>query len=141
MVCYHPSLYDGNGRIARTIADMQLARADGISQRFYSMSAQIRLMRNEYYAILEKTQQGTLDITAWLEWFLSCLDGALQASESTLASVLRKAGYWEWLKSKTLNERQRMMINKLLDGFQESLLLLNGQKLPNVHRIRPFVIF
>jgi Fic family protein len=115
-VTIHP-FEDGNGRIARTIADMQLARADGIAQRFYSMSAQIRLKRKGYYDILEKTQKGTLDITAWLQWFLDCLAEALKSAEDVLSSVLRKAYYWEWLATKTLNDRQRLMLNKLLDGF------------------------
>ncbi len=115
-VTIHP-FDDGNGRMARTIADMQLARADGISQRFYSMSAQIRLMRKEYYDVLEKTQKSTLNITEWLEWFLVCLSQALIAAEDTLSIVLRKSHYWEWMTTKMLNERQRLMINKLLDGF------------------------
>jgi Fic family protein len=115
-VTIHP-FDDGNGRMARTIADMQLARADGMAQRFYSMSAQIKLMRKEYYDVLEKTQQGALNITAWLAWFLVCLGEALIASEDALSMVLRKSHYWEWLRTKTLNERQRLMVNKLLDGF------------------------
>ncbi|GAB3641618.1 Fic family protein [Spirosoma arcticum] len=119
-VTVHP-FDDGNGRIARTIADMQLARADRSAQRFYSMSAQIRIERNAYYDALERTQRGDLDITDWLDWFLSCLDRALSATEETLASVLRKARYWEWLATKTLNERQRLLLNKLLDGFTGKL--------------------
>ncbi len=115
-VTIHP-FDDGNGRITRTITDMQLARADGSAQRFYSMSAQIRLERKSYYDILEQTQSGTLDITEWLEWFLSCLSKALSMAEQTLSRVLRKSKYWEWLRTKKLNERQRIMINKLLDGF------------------------
>lgn len=119
-VTLHP-FDDGNGRIARAIADMQLARADGIPQRFYSMSGQIRLMRKEYYDVLERTQKGTLDITIWLEWFLRCFDAALKAADGTLSTVLKKAEYWSWLSSKTLNERQKRMINKLLDGFDGKL--------------------
>ncbi|RYC66969.1 Fic family protein [Spirosoma sordidisoli] len=119
-VTIHP-FDDGNGRIARTIADMQLARADRSAQRFYSMSAQIRKERNAYYDALEKTQRGDLDITNWLEWFLGCLDRALSATDEILSSVLLKARYWEWLSTKTLSERQRMMINKLLDGFDGKL--------------------
>jgi Fic family protein len=119
-VTIHP-FDDGNGRIARTIADMQLARADGIAQRFYSMSAQIRLERKAYYDILEKTQKGTLDVTEWLEWFLACLDRAMSASETTLGGVLHKARTWEVLATKALNERQRLMINRLLDGFEGKL--------------------
>ena len=115
-VTLHP-FDDGNGRIARTIADMQLTRADGIPQRFYSMSAQIRLERKHYYEVLERTQNHSLDITEWLEWFLECLDRALIAAEEELAGVINKARYWEWLITKTLNERQKTMINKLLAGF------------------------
>jgi Fic family protein len=109
------------GRIGRTIADMQLARADGSAQRFYSMSAQIRKERNAYYTILEKTQRGDLDITDWLDWFLGCLDRCLTATDNILAGVLQKARYWDWFASKSLNERQRLMLNKLLDGFEGKL--------------------
>jgi Fic family protein len=119
-VTIHP-FEDGNGRIGRTIADMQLARADNSAQRFYSMSAQIRLERNAYYTILERTQQGDLDITHWLEWFLTCLDRALSASENILSSVLTKARYWEWLATKSISNRQRLMLNRLLDGFEGKL--------------------
>lgn len=119
-VTVHP-FDDGNGRIARTIADMQLTRADGSAQRFYSMSAQIRKERNAYYDALERTQRGDLNITEWLDWFMGCLDRALSATEETLVSVLKKARYWEWLATKTLNERQRLLLNKLLDGFTGKL--------------------
>ena len=119
-VTIHP-FDDGNGRIARTIADMQLARADGIAQRFYSMSAQIKLERKRYYEILEKTQRSSLDITEWLEWFLTCLDRALIAAEKGLSGVIHKARYWDLLNTKNLNERQKLMINKLLDGFDGKL--------------------
>lgn len=119
-VTLHP-FDDGNGRIARTIADLQLTRADGNTQRFYSMSAQIRKERTAYYDLLEKTQRGDLDITDWLNWFLSCLDRALLATETTLTSILTKARYWEWFATKTINERQRLLLNKLLDGFDGKL--------------------
>ncbi|CCG99503.1 hypothetical protein FAES_1493 [Fibrella aestuarina BUZ 2] len=119
-VTVHP-FDDGNGRLARTIADMQLARADRSHRRFYSMSAQIRKERNAYYAVLERTQRGDLNITDWLSWFLGCLDRALSAAEAGLAVVLRKARYWEWLHTKSLNDRQRLLINKLLDGFDGKL--------------------
>jgi Fic family protein len=119
-VTIHP-FDDGNGRIARTIADMQLARADGIAKRFYSMSAQIRLERKEYYEVLEKTQKGSLDITEWLLWFLACLDRALLATEDILASILHKAKFWEKFRHESLNDRQRLLINKLLDGFEGKL--------------------
>ncbi len=119
-VTIHP-FDDGNGRIARAIADMQLARADESSQRFYSMSAQIRLERKDYYDMLEDTQRDTLDITNWLEWFLACLGRAFNATENTLNSVLQKARFWETNNDQSLNERQRLMLNKLLDGFEGKL--------------------
>ena len=119
-VTIHP-FDDGNGRIARAIADMQLARADGTPQRFYSMSAQIRKERKEYYNILEDTQKGSLDITRWLTWFLQCLDRAIAATDETLGGVLRKAKFWENHAATILNERQRTMLNKLLDGFDGKL--------------------
>jgi Fic family protein len=112
---------DGNGRLARNIAEMQLARADGLSKRFYSMSSQIRLERKKYYDILEKTQRGSTDITEWLIWFLNCLDRALIASENELSNVISKAMFWDRIKLTELNERQRKMINKLLDGFEGKL--------------------
>jgi len=115
-ITIHP-FDDGNGRIARAIADMQLAHADATKQRFYSMSEQIRLERNSYYEILEKMQKGSLDITVWMEWFLQCLDRALTATETTLAGILRKARYWEMFSSKAINERLLLIFNKLLDGF------------------------
>ncbi len=112
---------DGNGRVARALADMILARADGSPQRFYSMSAQIRLERKEYYDILETTQQGTLDITDWLKWFLNCLLHALDSTESVLAKVLYKAEFWKKHQTISLSNRQTIMINKLLDGFNGKL--------------------
>jgi len=119
-VTIHP-FDDGNGRIARAIADMQLARADSSPQRFYSMSAQIRKERSAYYDILESTQKGSMDITAWLTWFLQCLGRALEATDETLALVLKKARFWEKHATTILNERQQLMLNKLLDGFEGKL--------------------
>jgi len=116
-VTVHP-FDDGNGRIARAIADMALARSDQSAQRFYSMSAQIRIERNAYYDRLEKTQADGLDITPWLEWFLGCLDRAIEQSEKALGNVLRKARFWEIHAHKPFNDRQRLMLNKLLDGFE-----------------------
>jgi len=118
-VTIHP-FEDGNGRIARAITDMQLARADNSVRRFYSMSAQIRKKRKEYYSMLEETQKGKLDITRWLTWFLNCFDHALSATDETLRIVIRKARFWE-KHSADLNDRQRLMINKLLDGFEGKL--------------------
>ena len=119
-ITIHP-FDDGNGRIARAIADMQLARADKTNQRFYSMSAQIERQKKVYYEILEKTQNGALDVTGWLHWFLECLIGALNATEETLANVLIKAKFWEKHASSIVNERQQLMINKLLDDFRGKL--------------------
>jgi Fic family protein len=119
-VTIHP-FEDGNGRIARAIADMMLARSESSPQRFYSMSAQIRLERRDYYAILERTQKGGLDITAWLQWFLGCLDRAFDGAEEILGNVLRKARFWDAMAGQPLNERQRKVINRLLDGFEGKL--------------------
>nr|WP_191744277.1 Fic family protein [Brevundimonas guildfordensis]MBD7941907.1 Fic family protein [Brevundimonas guildfordensis] len=119
-VTNHP-FDDGNGRIARAIADLALARAEGTAQRFYSMSAQIRAERKAYYEMLEATQKGYLDITAWLLWFIACLDRAFDGAETILASVLRKARFWEALVDHPLNERQRKVLNRLLDGFEGKL--------------------
>lgn len=119
-VTIHP-FDDGNGRIARAIADMSLARSEESSQRFYSMSAQIRQQRGEYYRVLEQTQQGTMDVTAWMEWFLGCLTRAIETSQATLSGVIEKARYWEKLRDVPLNERQRLVINRMLEGLQGKL--------------------
>ncbi len=119
-VTIHP-FDDGNGRIARAIADMALARSEGTPQRFYSMSAQIRMERAAYYGILEATQKGDLDITAWIAWFLDCLDRAFDGAEIILASVLTKARFWERHAGAPLQDRQRLVINRLLDGFEGKL--------------------
>ena len=119
-VTIHP-FDDGNGRIARAIADWALARSEGSSQRFYSMSSQMRAERKTYYDILEKTQKASLDVTEWMAWFLDCLGRAISGTESTLASVFRKARFWEKNAGKTINERQKLMLNKLLDGFEGKL--------------------
>ena len=115
-VTLHP-FDDGNGRIARAIGDLALARSEGTAQRFYSLSAQIRQERRAYYEVLEKTQKGGLDVTGWLDWFLGCLDRAFGGAEETLGIVLRKARFWEANDGANLNERQRLMLNRLLDGF------------------------
>jgi Fic family protein len=127
-VTIHP-FEDGNGRIARAIADMALARSEGTSQRFYSMSAQIRQERKDYYAILETTQKGDLDITGWLLWFLGCLNRAFDGAEKILANVLRKARFWEAHASQRLNERQRKVVNRLLEGFEGKLTSSKWAKL------------
>lgn len=121
-VTIHP-FDDGNGRIARAIADWGLARSENSPQRFYSMSAEIRHERNDYYEMLEKTQQGTLDVTPWMEWFLVCLGRALDRTDVTLSAVLRKARFWEKYTHTRVqvNARQRDVINRLLDGFTGKL--------------------
>ena len=119
-VTIHP-FDDGNGRIARAIADWALARGERGSQRFYSMSAQILQERNEYYDILERTQKGTLDVTPWMEWFLGCLGRAFDGTETTLAAVLRKVRFWERHAQAAINDRQSVILNRLLDGFAGNL--------------------
>jgi len=129
-VTIHP-FDDGNGRIARAIADMALARSEHSPQRFYSMSAQIRQERDAYYDILERTQKGAhditrmdvtpMDITAWMEWFLGCLRRAIDGAQETLSTVLEKARFWDRIKDVKLNDRQRLMVSRLLDGFDGKL--------------------
>jgi Fic family protein len=119
-VTIHP-FDDGNGRIARAIADMALARSEESSQRFYSMSAQIRLERDDYYRILERSSKETMDITRWMQWFLACLTRAIESAHATLSGVIAKSRAWEKLRDVPLNERQRLVINRLLDGFEGKL--------------------
>jgi Fic family protein len=119
-VTIHP-FEDGNGRIARAIADMALARADGTANRFYSMSAQIEAERKAYYQILESSQKGDLDVTLWMQWFLECLGRALERAQATLAVVLRKARIWDTINQSPINDRQREVVNRLLDGFERNL--------------------
>jgi Fic family protein len=116
-ITIHP-FEDGNGRIVRAIADMALARSEGSAQRFYSMSAQIRQERETYYDQLGATQKGGLDITAWLDWFLGCLDRAFDGAESVLSTVFMKAGFWEKHAQTPFNPRQNDMLNRILDGFE-----------------------
>lgn len=127
-VTIHP-FEDGNGRIARAITDMLLAKSEQSSRRFYSMSLQIRQERAAYYSGLEKTQKGTLDITGWLQWFLDCLERAIAAAEETLAAVIRKARFWESHARHPFNERQRLLLNRLLDGFEGKLTSSKWAKL------------
>ena len=128
-VTIHP-FDDGNGRIARAIADMVLARSEQSPQRFYSMSAQIRQERQAYYDILESTQKGDLDITHWLEWFLGCLGRAFDRAETILAAVLNKARFWEaFQRGVEFNERQRDIVTRLLNGFEGKLTSSKWAKL------------
>ena len=119
-IIIHP-FDDGNGRIGRAITDMVLARAENSGERFYSMSSQILVERKHYYGILQKVQHSTGDITEWLEWFLLCLKNAMLATESTTQRILRKAEFWKLHEQTPVNERQRLMLNKLFDGFDGKL--------------------
>lgn len=127
-VTIHP-FDDGNGRIARAIADWLLARSENSAHRFYSMSAQIRVERDAYYHMLESTQKGSLDITSWLLWFIDCLGRAFHSTEEALAGVLRKAGFWQTHSHAQLNGRQRDVLNRLLDGFEGKLTSSKWAKL------------
>jgi Fic family protein len=119
-VTIHP-FDDGNGRIARALSDMLLARSEESAHRFYSMSAQIRAEREDYYRLLEATQKHDLDITPWVKWFLTCLERAFVGAETHLAAIMAKAQFWQRHQARTLNERQRLMLNALLDGFEGKL--------------------
>ena len=127
-VTIHP-FDDGNGRIARAIADVALARSDESAQRFYSMSAEIERMRAEYYEVLERTQKGGLDITRWMEWFFTTLGAAIDGAQVTLEAVLFKAEFWKSIASVALNDRQRVVLNRLLDGFDGNLTTSKWAKL------------
>ena len=132
-VSIHP-FDDGNGRIARAIADSQLARADRTNQRFYSMSAQLMKSKKEYYSILGSTQKGSLDVSQWLVWYFERLTEALEATDETLSKVLVKARFWELHKTTLLNERQVKMINILLGDFIGKLHSSKWAKMTKVHR-------
>ena len=127
-VTLHP-FDDGNGRIARAISDMALARSERSSQRFYSMSAQIRQERAAYYDILEQTQKGGMDVTPWMAWFLGCLGRAIEGAQSVLGTVLFKARFWESVRDFRLNDRQRLVLNRLLGGFEGKLTTSKWAKL------------
>ena len=130
-VTIHP-FEDGNGRIARAIAELALARADGVADRFYSMSTQIEKDRKQYYDSLESSQRGGIDITLWLEWFLDCLERALEHAQISLWGVVRKARTWERINQDgPVNERQHTVINRLLDGFEGKLSTSKYAKLAN----------
>ncbi len=123
MTCFcslHP-FDDGNGRIARAVGDLFLARAEGSAQRFYSLSAQIQRERKDYYDVLERTQKGTIDATGWLAWFLGTLGRAVTSAQSALDGVLAKARFWQRWAGTSLNARQVKLLNRLLDGFEGKL--------------------
>lgn len=119
-IIIHP-FDDGNGRIARAITDMMLARSEGSGERFYSMSGQMMAERKQYYKVLQEVQHSSGDITGWLDWFLHCMKNALLTTENTMQNILRKAEFWKLHENTTLNERQRLMLNKLFDGFEGKL--------------------
>jgi Fic family protein len=127
-VTIHP-FDDGNGRIARAIADMALTRSERSPQRFYSMSAQIRAERADYYDTLERTQKGDLEVTAWMEWFLGCLGRAIDGAGAVLSAVLVKADFWKAHAQASLNERQIKVLNRMLDGFEGKLTSSKWAKL------------
>ena len=127
-VSIHP-FEDGNGRIARAIADMSLARSENSPQRFYSMSAQIRQERNDYYDILEQTQKGDMDVTPWMQWFLGCLGRAIDGAQTVLSAVLFKARFWDRVQGVSINDRQRLVLNRLLDGLEGKLTSTKYAKL------------
>ncbi len=127
-VTIHP-FEDGNGRIARAIADMALARADGIKDRFYSMSSQIEAERKDYYLELEAAQKGDVDITRWLMWFLGCLERSIDSAEEGLSHVFQKARSWQRINQISVNERQRAVINRMFDGFEGYLTTSKYAKL------------
>jgi Fic family protein len=128
LVTLHP-FDDGNGRIARAVGDLLLARSEQTNQRFYSLSAQIQQERTDYYTILERTQKGGLDVTEWLLWFLNCLQRAITSAEDTLSAVLVKARFWERFANTPMNQRQIKVLNRMLDGFDGKLTTSKWAKL------------
>ena len=130
-IIIHP-FDDGNGRIARAMTDMLLARAEGSSERFYSMSSQVLLERKRYYEVLQRVQYSTGDITEWLDWFLHCLKNAMLATEDATQRILRKAEFWTLHENTAINERQRIILNKLFDGFEGKLQTSKWAKITKV---------
>ena len=127
-VTIHP-FDDGNGRIARAIADMAFARSEHIAERFYSMSAEIGAAKKEYYEVLEQTQKGSMDVTRWLLWYLSRLNHAIDGAQTIQELVLRKARFWESISTPSINDRQNKVLNRLLDGFEGKLTSSKWAKL------------
>lgn len=130
-IIIHP-FDDGNGRIGRAITDMLLARAEGSGERFYSMSSQILIERKRYYAVLQSVQHSPKDITEWLDWFLNCLKNAMLATEHTTQSILRKSEFWKLHENTPINARQRLILNKLFDGFEGKLQTSKWAKMAKV---------
>jgi Fic family protein len=127
-ITLHP-FDDGNGRIARAVGDMALARSEQCEQRFYSLSAQIQQERTDYYNVLERSQKSDLDVTEWLLWFLACLQRAIARANETLSAVLTKAKFWEHFADVPMNERQIKVLNQLLDGLEGKLTTSKWAKL------------
>lgn len=130
-IIIHP-FDDGNGRIARALTDMLLARSEGSGERYYSMSGQILAERKQYYAVLQRVQHSSGDITPWLEWFLACLKSALLSAQEAIRAVLGKAEFWRLHAETPMNERQRVMLNKLLDPFKGKLTTSKWAKMTKV---------
>jgi Fic family protein len=130
-IIIHP-FDDGNGRIGRAITDLLLARAENSGERFYSMSSQIMTERKQYYAILQKVQHSSGDITEWIDWFLHCLKNAMLSTENTTQKILRKAEFWALHEHTPINERQRLMINKLFDGLEGKLQTSKWAKITKI---------
>ena len=128
LVTVHP-FDDGNGRIARAVADMALARSERSSQRFYSMSSQIRAERRAYYDRLERAQRGTTDVTEWLLWFVGCVGRSIDAADARLSAVQAKARFWQRAGALPINQRQRQVLNRILDGFEGHLTTSKWAKL------------
>ena len=127
-VTIHP-FDDGNGRIARAIADLALARSDNTPQRFYSMSAQIRKERHDYYSILELTQKGTVDVTNWMIWFLDCLQRAIKSAQDTVATAIARVKFWDGISDLSINDRQRKVLRRLINGFEGKLTTTKWTKM------------
>ncbi|NLB63612.1 MAG: Fic family protein [Fibrobacter sp.] len=130
-IIIHP-FDDGNGRIARAITDMLLARAEGSGERFYSISSQVLIEKKQYYGVLQRVQHSTGDITEWIEWFLYCLKNAMKVTEQASQGILRKAEFWKLHEQTPINERQRFMINMLFDGFKGKLKTSKWAKITKV---------
>lgn len=132
-VTIHP-FDDGNGRIARAIADLALARSEKSSRRFYSMSSQIQQERDAYYDVLEQTQQLATDVTIWMEWYLGCLSRAIDGAQATLHRVIAKAKFWDGIREVPLNDRQRLVLSRLVEGFEASSQRPSGPGWQSVRR-------
>lgn len=127
-ICIHP-FEDGNGRISRTLSDMLLCRSDNMTRRFYSLSATFNKYRNDYYKQLEIAQKGSMDVTDWVDWFLTCTEIAIEDTERIIQNVVEKNRFWQMHAKVSFNERQRKVLNRLLDGFEGKLTTLKWSKM------------